>query len=305
LAAASGSQPDLRRNAEHIINIIEGEEGEFYGDWDGRFGVQNPGDGFGLIPYINEMKMTALLSAEAVDATRAIKAHAEHVEIASDSALMWAEMIRDAALTIVQPDSPPDLDQQLAAIATLSPRLLLGEDTDGDSNISLIEGGVFTAYQHAQYQAAIGLIEGETFTFVDPGAAAEAPSETALSGDEVVIEMFDFEFSPPSLTIQEGTTVLIINRGVDKHSVTADSGSFDTGLLDPNHETTLTFDEPGFFPYYCLLHGGPGGVGMSGAITVIEAGETPEPTAEPQPEPRPGLRNLPLRCWISPTVSLT
>jgi plastocyanin len=31
------------------------------------------------------------------------------------------------------------------------------------------------------------------------------------------------------------------------------------------------FTVPGVYHYYCLVHGGPGGVGMSGTITVVES----------------------------------
>jgi plastocyanin len=46
----------------------------------------------------------------------------------------------------------------------------------------------------------------------------------------------------------------------------------------------VTFDEIGFFPYYCLLHGTRGGVGMAASITVVEAGtEIPPAQVEPTP----------------------
>jgi plastocyanin len=31
---------------------------------------------------------------------------------------------------------------------------------------------------------------------------------------------------------------------------------------------SMTFKTPGSYPYYCRVHGGPGGRGMSGTVTV-------------------------------------
>jgi plastocyanin len=80
--------------------------------------------------------------------------------------------------------------------------------------------------------------------------------------------MLDFRFEAPSITIPAGTMVRFINNGQMQHSATADDGSFDTGLLSTGGEATITFDTPGTYPYYCLLHGAAGGLGMAGVIIV-------------------------------------
>jgi plastocyanin len=50
---------------------------------------------------------------------------------------------------------------------------------------------------------------------------------------------------------------------------------FASGNLAGNGASfTHTFTKAGSFPYYCRYHGGPGGQGMSGVITVV-AGGTP------------------------------
>jgi plastocyanin len=46
-----------------------------------------------------------------------------------------------------------------------------------------------------------------------------------------------------------------------------DDGLFD-GNLPSGADFQFTFDKPGTYPYYCKPHGGPGGQGMSGVITV-------------------------------------
>ncbi len=282
LAYDLGSIADAQRHAEHIINILEGEGGEFYKDWDGAHGLQNPGDGFGLIPYVENMKAAAIAASVAEDATRAIKTHAEHVRIASDSAIGSAQAIREAALGIIEANNIGDVGPQVDTINRGSLRVLVGEDLDGDGTVSLPESGVFTAYQHAQYMGAVGVLAGDAAGIVD--AITVSGQETQLVAGKIVIDMVDFAYSLKTLVIPVGTEVRFVNRGQSKHSATADDWSFDTGLLDPGQEMVVTFDEIGFFPYYCLLHGTRGGVGMAASITVVEAGTEIAPAPiEPTP----------------------
>jgi plastocyanin len=75
-------------------------------------------------------------------------------------------------------------------------------------------------------------------------------------------------FSPKTLTIDAGDTVTFVNAG-GMHNVAADNGSFRSG--DPTNAAfsfTQTFATAGTFAYFCEIHGGPGGVGMAGSITV-------------------------------------
>jgi ribose transport system substrate-binding protein len=98
-------------------------------------------------------------------------------------------------------------------------------------------------------------------TFQCPNAQAAAPSE-------VVVTIQNFAFDPTPLTIPVGTTVRFVNKDSTAHSVTADDGSFDSGTLANGQEFTFKFDTAGTYPYYCKFHGGKGGQGMSGTITV-------------------------------------
>jgi plastocyanin len=103
--------------------------------------------------------------------------------------------------------------------------------------------------------------------------AAEEMDESgdeAESGDVVVISMLDSSFDPAELSIPVGTTVRWVNDGELPHTATADDDSFDSGTLQPGESFEFTFDTAGDYPYYCLLHGGPGGVGMAATLTVTE-----------------------------------
>ena len=70
----------------------------------------------------------------------------------------------------------------------------------------------------------------------------------------VKIEMLDFEFSPPSVTIAAGGKVTWINQGQAPHDATADDDSFATGTIDPGKLKSETFKEPGSYSYICTIH---------------------------------------------------
>ena len=57
-----------------------------------------------------------------------------------------------------------------------------------------------------------------------------------------------------------------------EHTVTSDTGAWpsaDKSGGPPFPEFSNKFTTPGTFPYHCEFHGGPGGAGMSGTVTVM------------------------------------
>ena len=92
----------------------------------------------------------------------------------------------------------------------------------------------------------------------DPAtSAASAPTTTmtaaaAESTDKV--EIADFAFDPPTISVKAGTEVTWTNSDDATHTATADDGSFDTGDLDKGDSKSVTFDKAGSFTYYCRFH---------------------------------------------------
>jgi plastocyanin len=77
------------------------------------------------------------------------------------------------------------------------------------------------------------------------------------------------KFQQDHITINAGMSITFVNQSDTKHTATADSGSFDTGIVPPGKSSApIKFDKPGTYPFYCQYHGGPGGVGMAGVIVV-------------------------------------
>lgn len=91
--------------------------------------------------------------------------------------------------------------------------------------------------------------------------AKTKPTAVAAATENVTI--VDFEFTPASITIQQGDTVTWTNEGPTAHSATASDGSFDTGIFSAGGSRSETFNEAGTFSYICTPH-----PNMTGTITV-------------------------------------
>ena len=59
---------------------------------------------------------------------------------------------------------------------------------------------------------------------------------------------------PDETPVAKGDTVVWTNRMSMQHTVTADDGSFDSGLIDPNRSYERVFDRPGDYAYHCTPH---------------------------------------------------
>ncbi len=76
-------------------------------------------------------------------------------------------------------------------------------------------------------------------------------------------------FNPANITVMVGDTVTWMNTSLGFHNVVADDGSFTSGAPSTSLWVySYVFTTAGNNPYYCQIHGGPGGVGMSGTVTV-------------------------------------
>lgn len=310
---------NLHFHAEHLVNIIEGKQGEHFGDLNGNGKVENPGDGFGLLQnggqdgYIKGMSDHAGLAASSDDTTDTIKVHAGHVQITAENTRVRLNQIRDLALEVGKAGRPAQASDSVLHILALAQQTIQGVDLDGDEQIAPVkgEGGVLTAYQHAQLMAGIPLTRPQSApaaaaptvvariqptlaptvvarvqptlaptvaapiqpTLVPTVAALVKPTApptvvTQAPAQPTEVKIADDAFAPKTIGVAVGTTLVWTRSGTHPHTVTADDGSFDSGLLRGTDQFQRTFDAAGVFAYYCDVHGGPGGTGMSGVITV-------------------------------------
>ena len=62
------------------------------------------------------------------------------------------------------------------------------------------------------------------------------------------------KFSPETLAVKRGDTVIWVNKDFFPHTATARDGSFDSKEFGTNITWTYVADKAGTFPYICLLH---------------------------------------------------
>jgi plastocyanin len=61
-------------------------------------------------------------------------------------------------------------------------------------------------------------------------------------------------FTPGTLTVSAGTTVLWGNNDVTTHTVTSDAGAFNSNNLNSGETFQVKFDNPGQYKYHCSIH---------------------------------------------------
>ena len=71
---------------------------------------------------------------------------------------------------------------------------------------------------------------------------------------EAVIEIINFSFTPPLVTIPVGTTVTWVNRDDEPHTVLEGDKLFKSHALDTGDKFSFTFSTPGTFKYFCTIH---------------------------------------------------
>jgi plastocyanin len=75
---------------------------------------------------------------------------------------------------------------------------------------------------------------------------------TTGSPNEVVIS--NFAFSPATLTVKVNSTVKWTNNDSYAHTVSSDTGLFDSGSLSSGASFSRQFTSTGTFTYHCAFH---------------------------------------------------
>jgi len=85
-----------------------------------------------------------------------------------------------------------------------------------------------------------------------PPSLASPQQVAKVAGPQVHID--NFQFSPATLTVSAGTTVLWTNQDDMVHTVTSSDRVFSSPSLETDQTFTFTFTKPGTYTYFCKLH---------------------------------------------------
>lgn len=84
-----------------------------------------------------------------------------------------------------------------------------------------------------------------------PPSAGERSVEPAGAP---VVRIANLSFTEKAIRVRAGMRVRWVNEDQVQHSVTADDGSFDSGLIDAGRTYEREFDRPGDYAYHCTPH---------------------------------------------------
>ena len=76
----------------------------------------------------------------------------------------------------------------------------------------------------------------------------------AAPAPQAAVQIDNFTFKAPVVTVKPGTTVTWTNGDDIPHTVVAKDGSFKSKVLDTGERFTFTFAKVGQFGYFCSLH---------------------------------------------------
>jgi serine/threonine protein kinase len=194
-AQQDGDLEEIKRQAEGIVNVIEGSGGEHFGDLDGDGETTNPGDGFGLLPgsqgagYIQSSIEHARFATGAPDTNESVNVNAGHLEVAAQNLGGWAAQLRDSALAIIASEDMAAAEEHVQKAAELAELFIKGQDVNGSETIEPIrnEGGAETVFYYAQRMADMTVRENE-------GVSPESePTPDATPHDPAGMERYEEE----------------------------------------------------------------------------------------------------------------
>jgi plastocyanin len=83
---------------------------------------------------------------------------------------------------------------------------------------------------------------------------ATRPAADAAAAAEVRVNIDNFSFDPPTVTVPAGTAIVWTNRDDVPHTVTSTTHEFRSPAMDTDATFTFRFDRPGTYPYFCAVH---------------------------------------------------
>ena len=163
-SAGRSNLQTVKRHAEHLVNLIEGEAGANYGDLDGDGFLEDPGDGVGLLNYLQ--------SAASVSTD-------EQTESLAAEILGLLEKIDNLSLSVLAADELNSVSAPIEEVDSLM------QPFNGEDVAQLLAGGPDTVIvlvdNFAFSPGAVTVRKGTTVVWINK----ETPKHTATSDDNL------------------------------------------------------------------------------------------------------------------------
>ncbi len=86
------------------------------------------------------------------------------------------------------------------------------------------------------------------------GVKAEPTNTEATAATESNVNIDNFTFTPPTLTVAPGTKVTWTNHDDIPHTIVSSAQGFHSKALDTDDAFSFTFATSGEYEYFCSLH---------------------------------------------------
>jgi plastocyanin len=83
---------------------------------------------------------------------------------------------------------------------------------------------------------------------------SRADAQTGCQAGDTLVPISGQRFTQPTVNIQPGGSVCWTNQDTVEHTVSSDSGAFNSGEIAPGGTFRFTFSANGVFRYHCAVH---------------------------------------------------
>lgn len=154
LAAGATSVGGMHTHAEHTINILNGTLDDYDGDGRGS----NPGRGYGVMYFLDQISTRLDAAASAPGTNRTLQSQIELIRVCSANAHTWKDQVVALEQQIVAAASLESVAQQLAQSTELVEALVHGVDLNENGQVEPFEGECGLE-QIALYGISVGNID--------------------------------------------------------------------------------------------------------------------------------------------------
>lgn len=162
----NGDEAGVKKNAEVIVNLLVGNKNPDHRDWNGDGQVANPGDGYGLLlygdnlGYLQAVYSHADFAINSSGATRNMIVNGEFVKVCTQNLARWVPELREHMSAILNAESLSGMDTVIQRSADLADQMLNGIDLDENGEIDPVanECGALVAYDYAYHMADMPLL---------------------------------------------------------------------------------------------------------------------------------------------------